>query len=46
LVSQFEPPHFCEKQFPQGFHSSAGLPNLRKPFKKDPFSSQNSWFFG
>jgi hypothetical protein len=45
-VSQIDAEHFCEKQFPQGFHSSAGLPNLRKPLRKDPFSWLNPWLFG
>jgi hypothetical protein len=43
LVSQFGAANFWRKQFPQGFHSGIGLPNPRKPFKKDPFSGQNPW---
>ena len=35
---------FCTQQFPQGFHSGAGLWNLPKPFKKDAFSSLNGRF--
>jgi hypothetical protein len=36
---------FCEKQFPQGFHSNAALATLRKSLKKEPFSGQKSCFF-
>jgi hypothetical protein len=46
LVIQFGARLFCEKQFPQGFHSKAGLATLCKPLKKEPFSSQNWCFFG
>jgi hypothetical protein len=46
LISPSDAPHFWKKQFPQGFHSSWGWPTPRKPFKKDPVSSQNPWLFG
>jgi hypothetical protein len=32
---------FCTKRFPQGFHSVLDCRKLRKPFRKDPLSSQN-----
>jgi hypothetical protein len=35
---------FGTLQFPQGFHSGTGISNLRKPFKKDPFSRLNRRF--
>jgi hypothetical protein len=41
LIADFVARLFCKKQFPQGFHSKAGLATQRKPFKKDLFSSQN-----